>query len=138
LQIAEGLVYSELLLRQAGARHFIIPDLFNVGLLPAAAGNVSFATEASAATNKSLDRLLAFDELLEGVDIVRLNVFTLLNALETDPTHFGFTDVTHACLTTAVCADPDHTFFWDTHHPTEFGHAFFAVTLENVLAKRRD
>ncbi len=138
LQIAERLVYSELLLRQAGARHFIIPDLFNVGLLPAAAGNVSFATEASAATNKSLDRLLAFDELLEGVDIVRLNVFTLLNSVETDPTHFGFTDVTHACITTVVCADPDHTFFWDTHHPTEFGHAFFAVTLENVLAKGRD
>ena len=33
-----------------------------------------------------------------------------------------------------MCADPDHTFFWDTHHPTEFGHAFFAVTLENVIA----
>jgi phospholipase/lecithinase/hemolysin len=33
-----------------------------------------------------------------------------------------------------LCADPDHTFFWDTHHPTEFGHVFFAVTLENVMA----
>ena len=40
--------------------------------------------------------------------------------------------------TLSVCADPDHTFFWDTHHPTEFGHAFFAVTLENALAQRRD
>jgi len=133
LQIAEGLAYSELLLREAGARHFIIPDLFNVSLLPAAAGNVAFAAEASAATNQSLDELLAFEQLLEGVYIVRMNVFSLLNAVETDPTHFGFTDVTNPCLTTAVCSDPDHTFFWDTHHPTEFGHAFFAVTLENVL-----
>jgi len=32
-----------------------------------------------------------------------------------------------------VCADPDHTLFWDTYHPTEFGHAFFAVTVEAVL-----
>ena len=138
LQIAEGLAYSELLLRRAGARHFIIPDLFNVGLLPAAAGNTSFATAASAATDKSLDELLAFEQLLEGIHIVRMNVFSLLNAVVTDPTHFGFTDVTHPCLTTAVCADPDHTFFWDTHHPTEFGHSFFAVTLENVLAKLPD
>ena len=36
--------------------------------------------------------------------------------------------------TPAICADPDHTFFWDIEHPTEFGHAFFAVTVENTLA----
>jgi phospholipase/lecithinase/hemolysin len=138
LHIAEGLAYSELLLRQAGARHFIIPDLFNVGLLPAAAGNVDFATTASAATDKALDQLLVGEQWLQGVYIIRLNVFSLLNAIETDPTHFGFTNITDPCLTTTVCADPDHAFFWDTHHPTEFGHAFFAVTLENVLPKRRD
>src|SRR5277367_4564675 len=136
--IAEGLADSELLLRRAGARHFVIPDLFNVGLLPAAAGNVSFAMTASAATDKRLDELLAIEQCLEGVHIIRLNVFSLLNAIETDPTHFGFTDVTDPCLTTAVCADPDHTFFWDTHHPTEFGHAFFAVTLETALPQRHD
>jgi len=138
--IAEGLAYSEFLLREAGARHFIIPDLFNVGLLPAAAGNVSFATSASAATDKKLDELLAFEQFVEGIHIVRMNVFSLLNAVVTDPSHFGFTNITDPCLTTTtipitVCADPDHTLFWDTHHPTEFGHAFFAVTLENVLAK---
>jgi len=142
LHIAEGLAYSEFLLREAGAKHFVIPDLFNVGLLPAAAGNVSFATRASSVANQSLDELLAFEQLLEGVHIIRMNVFSLLNAIVTDPTHFGFTDITDPCLTTTipitVCADPDHTLFWDTHHPTEFGHAFFAVTLENVLSKRRD
>jgi phospholipase/lecithinase/hemolysin len=138
LHIAEGLAYNELLLREAGAKHFVIPDLFNVGLLPAAAGNVSFATKASTVANQSLDELLAFEQLLEGIHIVRMNVFSLLNAVVTDPTHFGFTDITHPCLAPGVCADPDHTFFWDTHHPTEFGHSFFAVTLENVLAKRTD
>jgi phospholipase/lecithinase/hemolysin len=136
--IAEGLADSELLLRRAGAKHFVIPDLFNVGLLPAAAGNAGFATAASAATDKSLDELLATEKYLEGVHIIRLNVFSLLNAIETDPSHFGFTNVTDPCLTTAVCADPDHTFFWDTHHPTEFGHAFFAVTFETALPQQND
>jgi outer membrane lipase/esterase len=134
LQIALGIADSEHLLRQAGARNFVIPNLFNVGLLPAAAGNVSFAEAASLATNKSEEELLGLEEALEGIHIIRIDVFSLLNAVKTDPTHFGFTDITDPCLTTAVCSDPDHTFFWDTHHPTEFGHAFFAVTLENALA----
>jgi phospholipase/lecithinase/hemolysin len=139
-EIAEGIAHSERLLREAGARHFVIPDLFNVGLLPAAAGNVPFAKAARVATDQSLDELLAFEQPLEGIHIVRMNVFSLLNAVVTDPTHFGFTDITNPCLTTAItttiCADPDHTLFWDTHHPTEFGHAFFAVTLENMLSQQ--
>ncbi len=133
-QIASGIADSELVLRRAGARHFVIPDLFNVGLLPAAASNAAFAAAASKATNQWVDTLLDSEQHLEGIHILRMDVFDLMNAVETDPTHFGFTDVTDPCLTTSVCADPDHTFFWDTHHPTEFGHAFFAVTLENVLA----
>ena len=141
-EIAEGIARSELQLREAGARHFVIPDLFNVGLLPTAAGNVSFAKAASSAADKWLDEFLGFEQLLEGVHIIRMDVFRLLNAVVTDPTHFGFTDITDPCLTiaitTTVCADPDHMLFWDTHHPTEFGHAFFAVTLENVLAGWRD
>jgi phospholipase/lecithinase/hemolysin len=135
-QIALGIADSELLLRRAGARHFVIPNLLDVGLLPAAAGNVKFAAAASAATNKSMDELLALEQLLEGIHILRMDVFSLISAVETDPTHFGFTNVTDPCLTTAVCSDPDHTFFWDTHHPTVFGHAFFAVTLENRLAQQ--
>jgi len=138
LDIAAGIVDSERLLRQAGARHFVIPNLFNVGLLPAAAGNTSFATTASEATNKAEDEGLRFEEWAEHVDIIRMDVFSLLSAVVTDPTHFGFTNITTPCLTTVVCSDPDHTLFWDTHHPTEFGHSFFAVTLENALARQRE
>jgi outer membrane lipase/esterase len=137
-QIALGISESELLLRRAGARNFLVPDLFNVGLLPAAQANPSFADAASAATNQSLNDLLAVEGLLEGIRIRRINVFTLFQAIQTDATHFGFTNVTTPCLNTVtetVCADPDHTLFWDTYHPTVFGHAFFAVTVESVLSQ---
>jgi phospholipase/lecithinase/hemolysin len=80
--------------------------------------------------------LLAF-EPQENATILRIDVFSLMNSIETDPSHFGFVDITDPCLTTKVCADPDHTYFWDTHHPTEFGHAFFAVTAENRLATQK-
>jgi phospholipase/lecithinase/hemolysin len=137
-QIAVGIVQSEQMLRQAGAKHFVIPNLLNVAILPAAAGNTAFASAASSATNKYLSQLLAPEEELPGIHILRMNVFSLINAVGTDPTHFGFTDLTNPCVTTTLCADPDHTFFWDTHHPTEFGHVFFAVTLENVMAQQNN
>ena len=137
-KIALSISESELALRRAGARTFLIPDLFNVGLLPAAQANPSFADAASVATNKYLDELLAGEGLLERIRIKRLNVFNLFQAIEADSTHFGFTNITTPCLnstTGAICSDPDHTLFWDTYHPTEFGHVFFAVTVEAALSQ---
>lgn len=136
-QIALGIAESELELRQAGARNFVIPDLFNVALLPAGQATAAFDSAASTATNDWLNRLLAAEDFLEGIQITRINVFDLLNAIQKDPTHFGFTNITSPCITTTVCADPDHTFFWDEEHVTEFGQGFFAVTAENVLSAQR-
>ena len=136
--IAQNRVASEQMLRKAGARHFVIPNLFNVGLLPVAAGKVAFASAASITANKGLNELLAPEEPIEGVHILRMNVFSLMSAVQTDPTHFGFTDITNPYLTAVLCSDPDHTFFSDTFHPTLFGHAFFAVTLENALANQHE
>jgi outer membrane lipase/esterase len=137
-QIASGIAESELALRQAGARHFVIPNLFNVGLLPAASDRVAFASAASAATNQWVNKLLAVEQLLQGIHILRMDVFSLMSAIQADGTHFGFNDITNPCVTTTECVDPDHTFFWDTHHPNAFGHAFFAVTLEDVLSQQNN
>jgi len=136
LQIATALAESELLLRRAGAKHFVIPNLFNVGLIPAGQANATFDLAAVTAANKYLNEFLALEDLLEGVYILRLDVFSLLQSLETDPTHYGFTNVTSPCLTTTICSDPDHTFFWDTHHPTVFGFDLFATTMQVVLAQQ--
>lgn len=133
-QIALGIAESELLRRRAGAKNFLIPDLLDVGQLLAAKANASFATAASVATNKALDLVLGIEELLEGVHIHRLDVFSLFHDVAADSTHFGFTDITDPCLNPGPCGDPDHTLFWDEEHPTELGHAFFAVTVEASLA----
>src|SRR5215472_12204878 len=133
-QIADRIVDCAIMLREAGAKHFIIPNLFDVGLLPAAEGNASFASAASTATNGFVNSLLALEYDPQEIQILRMDVFGLLNALQTDPAHFGFTDIATPCLTNARCADPDRTFFWDMHHPTEFGHVCLASTLENALA----
>ncbi|HEV2272512.1 MAG TPA: SGNH/GDSL hydrolase family protein [Acidobacteriaceae bacterium] len=136
-QIALGIAGSELLLRRAGAEHFLIPDLLDVGQLPAARANAAFATAASQAANRALDQLLKYEGFLEDVEIYRLDVFSLFHDVAADPTHFGFTDITNPCLNPAPCSDPDHTLFWDAEHPTEFGHAFFAVAVEASLGHDR-
>lgn len=136
-EIATGIAESELLLRRAGAKHFVIPNLFDVGLLPAGQANAAFDHAAVVATNKYLNELIGLEDFLEDIHILRLDVFSLLNAVEKDTSHFGFTDVTDPCLTTVICSDPDHTFFWDTHHPTVFGHDLFATNLIVVLAQQR-
>jgi outer membrane lipase/esterase len=135
-KIATAIAESELLLRRAGARHFVIPNLFDVGLIPAGQANAVFDHAAVVAANEYLNKLLALEDFLEGVHILRLDVYSLLNQLEKDPTHYGFTNVTTPCLTTTICSDPDHTFFWDTHHPTVFGFDLFATTMQVVLAQQ--
>jgi len=140
-QIATGIADSELMLRRAGARHFIIPNLFNVGLLPVAADHVSFAGAASTAANYWLGKLLWYEEKLPRIQILTVDVNSLMNAVQKDNTHFGFKDVTNPCMvvgdsSVTVCDDPDHTYFWDVYHPTTFGHSFFAVVIETVLAQQ--
>jgi phospholipase/lecithinase/hemolysin len=136
-QIATAIAESELALRRAGAKHFVIPNLFDVGLIPAGQANATFDHAAVVATNRYLNLLLGLEDWIEGVHILRLDVYSLLESIENDPTHYGFTNITTPCLTTSVCADPDHTFFWDVHHPTEFGFDLFAVTMEVVLAQQQ-
>jgi phospholipase/lecithinase/hemolysin len=136
-QIARGIAESERLLRRAGAENFLIPDLLDVGQLPAAQVNANFASAASVATNKALDELLGYEQPFERVRIHRLDVFSLFHDVAADSTHFGFTNITTPCLNPVPCLDPDHTLFWDAEHPTEFGHAFFAVTVEASLGKQR-
>lgn len=142
-QIAVAISDSELMLRRAGARHFIIPNLFNVGLLPVAADHVAFAAAASASANEWVNKLLWYEKKLPQIQILTPNINSMMNAVQKDTTHFGFNDVTDPCLvvtstSATVCSDPVHNFFWDVYHPTVFGHAFFAVLIENALANPTD
>jgi phospholipase/lecithinase/hemolysin len=134
-QIALGTASNELLLRKAGARNFLIPNIFNLAIVPEGKTFAAFNTAAALATNKALGELLFFEELDPRIHISNLNSFDLFNAIETDATHFGFTDIVDPCFNGAtVCADQAHTLFWDDIHPTVFAHSFLAVTVEALYS----
>jgi phospholipase/lecithinase/hemolysin len=136
--IANALLASIHLLEQSGARNLFVPRLFDVGHLPAAneEGIASFAATATAALNEGLD-----DGLLsvpEGTHLYRIDTYTLLNAIIADGTHYGFHWLSTPCLDKSVsppvvCGDITEHYFWDSVHPTTFGHAFFAVLAEQEL-----
>jgi phospholipase/lecithinase/hemolysin len=133
-QIALGTAANEKLLRNAGARNFLIPNIFNLAIVPEGHAFAAFNTAAALATNKALAQLLFFEELDPRIHISNLNSFDLFQAIVDDATHFGFTDIVDPCLTTTICADPAHTLFWDDIHPTVFGHSFLAVTVEALYS----
>jgi outer membrane lipase/esterase len=139
-EVAFGLLSSIAQLQRTGARNFLVPSLFNIGLLPAsrATGNTAFALAASQAVNKDVDAGLFIDSFLPNIHIYRTDAFSLLQAVVSDGTHYGFTDITDPCLNTSVspptvCSNPFTNFFWDGEHPTTFAHSFFAVAAEQAL-----
>jgi phospholipase/lecithinase/hemolysin len=123
----------------AGATQFLVPNLPDLSLTPAA-GGVAALLEAgtpgagaaflaalsglSDAFNANLE--LAMDAIeagAPGVDVDLLRVDQLVDALVANPAAFGLSDVTHPCLAGgSVCADPSQFLFWDAAHPTAGVH----------------
>jgi len=133
---AVGIAVSNLVngvtnLMAAGAQHFLVPNLPDLGLTPRSLispDGGSGATIISSIFNGSL----AFNMGLVGADITILDTFTLLQDVVANPAGFGLTNVTEPCFDAAalpsatLCANPDQYAFWDDIHPTN--------TLHNQLA----
>ena len=73
-----------------------------------------------------------------GVEIVRVDVFRMLNEVVAAPAAFGLTDATHPCIALntrahAFCATPNKFLFWDGIHPTVAGHRILAERANAAL-----
>ena len=74
----------------------------------------------------------------QGVTLISLDIFSLVNTAIQNPSEFGLTNVTDACLypsplfynplpePLSVCANPDEYLFWDSLHPTTAAHRAIA------------
>jgi outer membrane lipase/esterase len=121
--------------RSVGARHILVPNVPNLGVVPSVTrlgpAVAALATNLSIAYNVALAAML--DQIDQG-DIIRFNTFDLINAIIAQPLTFGFTNVTQPCYTGFVepdpsateCATPDIYAFWDVEHPTAALHAVIA------------
>ena len=138
---AVQLVQQVGILNAAGARYIMVFNLPDVGSTPFGRGSGQGAsiTALSSFFNSTLSTGL--DAL--HVDVIRLNVFSLLNEVVANPAAYGFTNASSpACTvpslvcTSATLAAPNaaQTFvFADSVHPTTAGHQVIADYAASVL-----
>jgi len=129
-------------LHASGARSFIVANLPNLGTTPAAqAGGpdaVAAATFVSAVFNAELEAVLGALDALPDIEIVRLDVWTLLNSVAVSPEAFGLTNAVSPCLSFGIrgehiCPNPLSFLYWDSIHPTHAGHTILAEEAIRLL-----
>ena len=131
-----------LTLRAAGASSFFVVNAPDVGLAPAVRllgpAAQGAATFLAAQFNAGLEAILNGLESGSGLNIVRFDVFRVLNEIVATPGAFGLTNVTQPCIAVNAnaqpfCANPDTFLFWDGIHPTVAGHRILAERARAAL-----
>lgn len=117
-------------LESLGAKNFVVPNVGNLGRLPAAGGASVELTAISKAFNAAVDLELSNLKF----KTTRVDLYSTGEAIASDPGRFGYTNVTDALLFSPLGSNPDQFFFWDQFHPTTKTHGIFADTINQTLA----
>ena len=134
-----GILYTH------GARHFLVPNLPDLGLTPLNQGaQAAQATYLSALFNQAYAAALqALGQQLRYSDIRTVDVAALLEKVAANPGFYQFQNVTDKCVgdPTYFCilnsfnSGPAAGFlFWDDVHPTASAHALLAGQFAAAVA----
>jgi hypothetical protein len=107
----------------AGARQFLVWNVPDLGLTPAASifdqqfpGAAALVTLFTQQFNAKLDADLAVVSLLPGIQIRRVDAFETIRGVVDAPEQFGLTNVTVPCIMPGIppftCHRPDEYLFW--------------------------
>ena len=127
---AENIAAEITALAQAGAKQFIVPNLPPLGSLP-------ITNTLPPAEIQGLNMLAqAFNTILQGeaiqleqalgIQIQILDVYSLTESALTDPSKYGFTNVTTDPVVDNGGANAQGYLFWDIVHPTTVADALIA------------
>jgi phospholipase/lecithinase/hemolysin len=124
-----------------GARDILVPLVPDLGVSPAATS--IGAGPAATVLSQTYDAALVADVgglgSVAGLDVTYLDTLKLIDAVVSDPSAFGLTNVTAPCYVGpitgggSVCVDPNEFLFWDTEHPTAVAHAQLAAAAATAL-----
>jgi phospholipase/lecithinase/hemolysin len=139
LQAAAAAIQTNIaLLHSLGAQHFLVWNVPDVGLTPAA--RISGTAAAASLATQTINALLAAalnPLLLAGVELIPFDANALITAIVGAPQLYGFTNVVDACISPNdppfTCQAADEYFFWDGIHPTAAAHAVIAEAVASIL-----
>ena len=123
----------------AGARTFLVPNVPNLGLVPAVALQGPEAQQAAAEVtsffNLQLEGILTDIETASGglVRFYRLDTFELLTQTAVQHPELNVTDPCIDVFSGTVCKHANKYLFWDGIHPTRTGHKLIAEEAVSVL-----
>ena len=111
-----------------GARHFLVPNMPDLGETPAFLGN-AFLSGLTATFNFNLGQQLTLLDQVSPAEIVPFDTAAAFNAILQDPGAYGFTNWTQGCVLNfgfgpGQCnpTNWDSWLFWDGVHPTTATH----------------
>jgi len=117
-----------------GAVNFLVPNVPNRGLTPAARtrGTAEEETRLTDAYDAALEAALRDLPGRLHINLVWVDFWTAVARAFAAPQRLGFTDITEPCLVHdrsgyRQCAEPEKYVFWDDIHPTARGHLFLAA-----------
>jgi phospholipase/lecithinase/hemolysin len=113
-------------LSEYGAKNVLVANLPDLGRIPATSNIPQIADNLNLLSEfHNLGLTNSLSELSQQTDtkIISLDVNSLFRRAIANPSEFGLTNVTDACLTQAgVCSNPNEYLFWDDFHPTTVTH----------------
>ncbi|HIK05294.1 MAG TPA: SGNH/GDSL hydrolase family protein [Trichormus sp. M33_DOE_039] len=119
----------------AGAKNIVVFNLPDLGVLPGSnlpTRNPVDLTKVTQEFNFNLAKDLATIRQNPDINLIEVNVYSLVNSWRQSPDKFGFTNTTDACLqftsptTYITCNNPQEYLFWDNIHPSSQAHKLIA------------
>jgi len=138
-------------LRDAGARYVLVPTVYDLGLTPAFRAQGPAAQADATGLSETYNEALFAGLAAEGLSVIPLDTFTLLQEVVAAPGDYGFLNITGtACQpqitansltcnpTSLVIADAPRTYlFADGIHLSGAGHSLIADLAISVLEAPR-
>ena len=119
-------------LATSGARDFIVPNLPDLGQLPATRDNQTLTQDTTTHNSALANALASLESQNPSLNITLLDVYA---AQQQQFQNGQFLNVADACLADngVPCPAPQNYFFWDTYHPTTAVHRIIANLAEADL-----
>jgi phospholipase/lecithinase/hemolysin len=123
-------------LASGGAKQIVVPNQINFGLTPFARerGLSSVATEATIGFNQALAQGLVQLEKTLNIDLIEVDMFSVVERIAAAPGEFGFSNVSKALIRETNPVNPASYFWWDDVHPTTQTHKIYAETIQTAVS----